>query len=114
MGGSSVVFLDLLVPDLLFGLHLELDERLHLFLRPWGEPLVLAQEFVLAVPGRPRSALVEEIGDVHLEDRENLEERTSPISKTRALRGRPGTASTNSDRKSTRLNSSHDQISYAV
>src|ERR1041385_4332376 len=74
MEGSSVVFLDPLVSDFLFALHLELHERLHLFLRARGESLVLAQEFEFALPRRARRVLVEEVGDVHLEDRKDLEE----------------------------------------
>src|SRR2546425_12567521 len=75
MEGSSVVFLDLLFSDSLFGLELELDEALDLLLRAGRQLLVLPQELVLAVPRHRGRVLVEEIGDVHLEDREDLEQR---------------------------------------
>src|SRR2546426_11388744 len=74
MEGSSVVFLDSVVPYFFFGLELELDEVLDFVLGPRREPLVLAQEFVLAVARGARSLLIEEVGDVHLEDRKDLEE----------------------------------------
>src|SRR2546422_11768160 len=74
MEGSSVVLLDLLVLDLLVGLELELDEILDFVLCPRREPLVLAQELELAISAGARSLLVEEIRDVHLEDRQDFEE----------------------------------------
>src|SRR2546425_1535411 len=74
MEGSSIVFLDLLFSDLLFGLELELDEALDLFLRAGRQPLVLPQELVFAVARHRGRVFVEEIGDVHFEDRENLEQ----------------------------------------
>src|SRR6266581_7811229 len=74
MEGSSVVPLDLLVPDLLLGLQHELDEVLDLILGPRSESLVLPQELVLAIAAGARTLFVEEIGDVHLEDRKDLEQ----------------------------------------
>src|SRR5258705_11158457 len=74
MEGSSVVLLDLVVPDFLVGLELELDEILDFVLCPRRQPLVLAQELELAIAAGARSVLVEEIRDVHLEDRQDLEE----------------------------------------
>src|SRR3989442_14103406 len=74
MEGSSVVLLDLLVPYLFFELEFELDEVLDFVLSARREPLVLAQELVLAIVRGTRRILVEEVGDVHLEDRKDLEE----------------------------------------
>src|SRR5258706_15177638 len=75
MAGSSVVLLDLVVPVAVFGLKLELDEALDLVLPAGGELLVLPQELVLALAHRAARVLIEEVGDVHLEDRQDLEER---------------------------------------
>src|SRR6266571_2719719 len=69
--GSSVA---LLVVEPVLVQQLELDEVLDLLLRPWGQTLVLAEKLGVVILHRRGDLLVEEVGDVHLEDREDLEE----------------------------------------